>query len=78
MAMTLEEFSAQFADAIEIPHGDVSGTTEFKQLDIWDSLCVLTIFAMIDTNFNVTVGGNDLEKAVSVADLFELVRSRTK
>jgi len=78
MTMTLEEFSAQFADAIEISHGDVSGMTEFKQLDIWDSLCVLTIIAMVDTNYNVTVGGHDLEKAVSVSDLFDLVRSRTK
>jgi acyl carrier protein len=76
--MTLDEFSTQFADAIEVPHDDVNGQTEFKQLDIWDSLCVLTIIAMVDTNFGITVGGNDLENAKTVSDLFDLVRSRMK
>ena len=76
--MTLEEFSAQFADAIEIPNTEVNGATEFKQLEIWDSLCVLTIIAMVDTNYNITVSGNDLEESGTVSDLFDLVRSRTK
>jgi acyl carrier protein len=76
--MTLEEFSMQFADAIELPHDDVNKETEFKHLDIWDSLCVLTIIAMVDTNYNINVSGNDLEHVKTVADLFELVLSRTK
>ena len=78
MTMTLEEFSAQFAEAIEIPAAEVSGATEFKQLEVWDSLCVLTIIAMVDTNYNITVSGNDLEKSGTVSELFDLVRSRIK
>jgi acyl carrier protein len=39
---------------------------------------VLTIIAMVDTNYAVTVSGNDLENSRTVEDLFALVESRTK
>jgi acyl carrier protein len=76
--MVIEGFAGEFADAIEIPRGEVSEGTEFKQLEIWDSLCVLTIIAMVDTNYGITIGGKDLESSKTVGDLFALVRSRTK
>ena len=76
--MVLEEFTQQFADAIEVSRGEVNEATEFKQLEIWDSLCVLTIIAMVDTNYSIAIGGNDLESAKTVADVFGIVQSRIK
>lgn len=76
--MDIDTFSRQFADAIEIPVEGIERTTEFKHLDVWDSLCVLTIIAMVDTNYGISVGGNDLEKATTLEDLFNTVCSRAK
>jgi acyl carrier protein len=76
--MVLDSFVAEFADAIEVSRETVTNITAFKELEIWDSLCVLTIIAMVDTNYAVTVSGNDLENSRTVEDLFALVESRTK
>jgi acyl carrier protein len=76
--MVIDGFTEEFADAIEISRDEVSKDTEFKQLEIWDSLCVLTIIAMVDTTYGITVSGRDLESSRTVGDLFDLVRSRTK
>jgi acyl carrier protein len=76
--MDIGTFSRQFAEAIEIPIETVQPTSQFKQLEVWDSLCVLTIIAMVDTHYGVSIGGNDHENASTVEDLFNLVRTRTR
>jgi acyl carrier protein len=76
--MKIDQFAEQFADAIEVSRESIDAGTEFKKLEVWDSLCVLTIIAMVDTNYSITVGGNDLETASTVGDLYEIVKSRVK
>ena len=76
--MNKETFSVQFADAIELSAGQVAPETKFKDLEIWDSLCVLNIIAMVDSVYNVAVSGNDLEKGNTVLDIFNLVQARVK
>jgi acyl carrier protein len=76
--MDLTEFANQFAEAIEVAPEKIGGTTDFKQLEVWDSLCILTVIAMIDTNYGVSVGGNDIERSTTVNDLFDTVASRVR
>jgi acyl carrier protein len=76
--MDITAFANQFAEAIEIAPEQISGMTEFKQLGVWDSLCVLTVIAMIDTNYGVSVGGNDIERSRTVNDLFDTVALRVR
>jgi acyl carrier protein len=76
--MNIETFTGQFTDAIELPAGEVTPQTKFKDLEIWDSLCVLNVIAMVDSLYNVAVSGNDLEKGNTVVDIFNLVQARVK
>ena len=76
--MDIDTFSAQFADAIEVPADQVKADTKFKDLEVWDSLCVLNIIAMVDSLHNVSVGGNDLQNSATVQDVFNLVVARAK
>lgn len=76
--MNIETFSGQFADAIELPEAQLNADTKFKDLDVWDSLCVLNIIAMVDSLYNVSVGGNDLQNSTTVRDIFDLVVARVK
>ena len=76
--MDIETFTGQFADAIEVPADSVTPATKFRNIQIWDSLCVLNIIAMVDTFYNVSVSGDDLQKGGTVLELFNLVESRVK
>lgn len=74
--MSLQGFIPQFADAIEVDPASINAETEFKALENWDSLCALSIIAMVDDAYQVTLGGEDLESAKTVADLWTVVEAR--
>lgn len=75
--MELQEFITEFANAIEVDPSSISADTVFKDLDIWDSMFALTIIAMTDEIFGITLTGNDLAKSSSIADLWHVVESRS-
>lgn len=76
--IAVQDFVTQFADAIEIPAEGLDSSTHFKELDVWDSLCALTIIAMVDARYSVAIGGNDLEKSDTLGALADLVTSRVR
>jgi acyl carrier protein len=71
-----QEFVERFAHAIEVGPASITAATEFKALENWDSLCALSIIAMIDEAYQVTLGGEDLESAKTVGDLWGVVAAR--
>lgn len=69
----IENFAAQFEDT------DASlfqANTEFKQLDEWSSLIALSVIAMVDEEYDVTLKGDDIRNAKTIADLFNIVKSK--
>lgn len=74
--MTIETFTSNFAEALETNPAELSADTAFKDLTNWDSLAALSVIAMIDEHYGVSVGGADLERSRSLQDLWELVAQR--
>lgn len=76
--MELKDFIANFAEQFEDTDvNDIQATTEFKELDEWSSLLALSIIAMADEEYNVTLKGEDIRNSKTVEDLFNVVKSRT-
>jgi acyl carrier protein len=74
---SLEEFVALFAEQFDDTDvNDIQATTEFKELDEWSSLLALSIIAMADEEFNVTLKGEDIRNSKTIEDLFNVVKSR--
>ncbi len=69
----IKNFTAQFDD---IDSNAVNEETDFKSLDGWTSLVALSVIAMIDEEYDVTLGGDDIRNAITVKDLYETVKSR--
>ena len=61
--MKLNEFIENFA-------------TEFKALDEWSSLVALSIIAMVDEEYDVTIKGDDIRNSKTIEDLFNVVASK--
>jgi acyl carrier protein len=74
--MTVEKFATEMANAIDADPLTVSAETVYKNLDSWDSMGALSIIAMIDENYSVSVGGDDLEGTGTVGALWALVEKR--
>ena len=69
----IEHFAEQFDDT------DVSefkAETVFKEIDEWSSLIALSVIAMVDEEYEVTLKGEDIRNANTIEDLFNVVKSR--
>ncbi|MDD4578999.1 MAG: hypothetical protein PHS75_10685 [Anaerolineaceae bacterium] len=77
--MKLEEFVNSFADQFEVTERDViSAQTEFKMLEEWDSMIGLSVIGMVFNSYKVKISGEDINNAVTIVDLFELVQSKSE
>jgi len=75
--MELKEFIENFADQFDdTDASEIQASTEFKELDEWTSLIALSIIAMVDEEYDVTIKGNDIRDSKTVEDLFNVVKSR--
>ncbi|MGI6122890.1 MAG: acyl carrier protein [Acetivibrionales bacterium] len=75
--MEIKEFIQNFAEQFEDTDASVfTPETVFHDLDEWSSLIGLSLIAMIDDEYDVTIKGDELRAAKTVADVFELVKSK--
>ena len=75
--MELNEFIAHFAEQFEETDASVfTPQTVFHELDEYSSLIALSIIAMIDEEYDITIKGNDMRAAVTIEDLYNIVKSK--
>ena len=76
--MELNEFIKNFAEQFEdTDASEITATTAFHDLEEYSSLIALSIIAMIDEEYDVTLKGDDMRSAVTVEDLYNLVKSKS-
>ena len=74
---TLEEFVALFAEQFDdTDPSEITATTVFHDLDEYSSLIGLSLIAMVDEEFDVTLKGDDVKNSVTVEDLYNRVISK--
>ena len=69
----IEVFAEQFDDT-EL--SEFKPGTVFHELDEYSSLIALSIIAMVDEEYGVTLNANDMSSAVTIEDLFNTVNSK--
>lgn len=75
--MEIKEFIQNFADQFDETDASLfTPETVFHDLDEWSSLIGLSLIAMIDDEYDVTIKGDELRAAKTVNDVFELVKSK--
>ena len=66
----LASFVEQFVVAVDFQTAvPVAGDTKLADLPEWDSLAALGVIVMCDTDYGVTITGNDLKDCVTVGDI---------
>lgn len=75
--MELNDFVAKFAELFEdIDTSNFCGSTDFRDNDEWSSLIGLSVIAMVDEEYDVTLKGDDVKNAKTIEDLFNVVKSK--
>lgn len=75
--MEIKEFIQNFAEQFDETDASVfTPETVFHDLDEWSSLVGLSLIAMIDDEYDVTIKGDELRAAKTINDVFELVKSK--
>lgn len=75
--MTIENFIEHFAEQFEeTDASEFKAETKFHDLDEWSSLTALSIIAMVDEEYEVTLKGDDIKNSQTIEDLYNLVLSR--
>lgn len=69
----LENFANQFDDT---DASEIKADTVFKDLEEWSSLIALSVIAMIDEEYDITIKGDDIRNSDTIEDLYNLVKSR--
>ena len=75
--MEIKDFIQHFAEQFDDTElSEFKPETVFHELDEYSSLIALTIIGMIDEEYGVTIGAEEMSAAVTIEDLYNTVKSK--
>ncbi len=75
--MEMKEFIQHFAEQFDDTDiSEFKADTVFHELDEYSSLIALTIIGMIDEEYGVSIGAEEMSAAVTIEDLYNIVKSK--
>ena len=75
--MELNEFVAHIAEQFEETEVSLfTPQTHFRELEEYSSLIALSIISVIDMEYDVALKGADIRSAVTIEDLFNIVKGK--
>lgn len=76
--MEMNDFIKNFVDQFDEldPSISINEETNFRGLPEWSSLVALSIIAMVDEVYGVTIGGEEIRNSQTIGDLFERVKGK--
>ena len=73
IATFIRNFEEQFD---EVDQGTLSEDTAFRDLEEWSSMQALIVITSFDEHYEVTLSGEEIKKANTLRDLFDMVTSK--
>lgn len=75
--MELNEFVAHIAEQFEDTDQSLfTPQTAFRELDEYSSLVALSIIAMVDEEYGISIKGDDIRGSKTIEDLFNAVKAK--
>lgn len=75
--MEIKEFIEHFAEQFDDTElSELKPETVFHELDEYSSLIALSIIAMADEEYGVTLNANDMSSSVTIEDLYNKVKGK--
>ena len=75
--MELKEFIERFAELFdETDISEIKPDTKFRELDEWSSLVALSLMAMLDDEYDISLKADEMRRANTIQELFDLVKNK--
>lgn len=75
--MEINDFIANFADQFDDTEAsEIQATTEFHELEEWDSLVALAVLNMTEKRYGKKITFDEMKKCVTVEDLFNVIAAK--
>lgn len=75
--MELQEFVQNFANQFDDTDAELfTPATKFRDLEEWSSLIGLSIILMVDEEYGITIGADDMKQAQTIEELFNIVKAK--
>ncbi|MGA1795414.1 MAG: acyl carrier protein [bacterium] len=72
----MERFLKLMEEIFEKEQGSIAPTDRFRDYETWDSLQALSVVAMINQEYDVTISRENFVNCLTVEDLFHAVVQR--
>jgi len=72
--MDKPEFYQKLAEILDVE--EVKPEDVLKSFDVWDSLAILSVLAMADAKYGVSIKAEEIRSIVSAEDLARLVEAK--
>lgn len=70
-----KEFLNNFKEILdEEPNVEITLDTKFRDLDEWDSLTALSLIAMADEEYGVTITGDEIKEMSTLNEIFSKLK----
>ncbi len=73
--MTEQEFLRNMDELFEVLAGTLKMPDKFRDLDNWDSLKLLTLIALLDEKYGVTLDVERFASSKTLADVFAIIEA---
>ena len=76
--ISLEKSIAHIENELDdLEPGTLTANVNYRDLESWSSMYALIIIAFVDSEFDVTLTGDDLRNCNTITDLHQLVKNRS-
>ena len=73
----MEEFIENFYEILdETEKHEIHQNTDFKNLDVWDSMTTLLLIAMVDEKYEKQIIGKDIKECLTLENLYARIQSK--
>ena len=73
----LNQFVTHFKNSFNPPvQEDLSPDTVFKELEAWSSMQALVLIAMVDSEYDVLLDGDEIQQSKTLEALFSIIQEK--
>ena len=70
----MEDFIKKIEEVFEMPNGGINPNDNFREYQEWDSLVLLSLMAMLDDEYNLTIPRDDFQKINTIEEMFNYIK----
>lgn len=69
----MNNFIEKLEDLLEMSKGSIHLNDNFREYENWDSLALLSLMAMLEDEYNITIPRDDFQKLNTVEEMFNYI-----